>query len=255
VLYAALPLAVALSIGLIRPAGAVSVDSVFIYVFRGHTNNTLDSPPYEVELTACGSGITGVTVTPPIGGSVPLIATTDGCWEQGEPNPSFATAPTGGYEFTFNGSPGDTATVPFAVAEPSGFANVTFPIPNSIVGLEPNFQWDDVSGFATDGIEVYVDGPDRDEEPSADLPITATNWDPWPFPQNPLAPASDYTVNVDIFNLVESSDMTTDGGDPFFYERGFISSNEVAFQTPEPSTSLLIGLGLAALAATRRLQH
>jgi hypothetical protein len=236
---------------------ALEVNYVIMAGFLLHEDNEVIATPnpYDMELGVCGTDITGVTVTLPSGGSVSLTPGWPGCWGS-DPSPTFPSSPSGGtFLFSFSGpSGGDAVSLVFNTPEPTGLAVVTSPAPGATgVPLEPVFEWEAVSGFG-EGIEAFVNQP-TEEIPHEVLPIDATSWNPWDpsDPNDDLLPGVAYKVNVDVFND-DTTTALTDAGDDFTYESFFAYSNEVGFRTiPEPSTALLLGIGLAALALRRRL--
>jgi hypothetical protein len=224
-----------------RRAEALDIHLVQVELLFSHADGLPSTPnPYELELVACGSGLLGVTGTPPAGDPVTLVPDPDdpGCWYSGEDNPVFSTAQVGDYLFSFTGeSANDTASLPFDVTEPGGVAQITSPAHGATdVALEPVFRWTSVDGSGS-GIEAIVVGPPPmfEEFPYAVLSITATSWDPWDpsdpnGPTDGLEPGVDYDFELDVFNELETA-VASSSSDSFTYRRTFIYRNRIHFQT------------------------
>ena len=142
----------------------LDIGFVFTALLFQHTDGVQHTLPYELEMTTCGLGLTGATVTPPDGDPVPLIRESDpgGCFDSGSDSPMFATKQVGVYVWELEGDGGDTASLDFNVAEPTGIAEITSPVHQAIgVSRQPSFTWDSVVGLGSQ-IEVVIVGQPPD---------------------------------------------------------------------------------------------
>jgi hypothetical protein len=213
---------------------------------------------YTQEISVHGSGIDGISVTPPTGG-VAVTMTADpydaNRWSNHN-SASYATLaavladyPVGDYAFTIHYANGtsDSKTLLFDASDPTGFPQITSPTPNAVnvpyASPGPTFTWTQVPDGSGWGFGCDLNQVNGSQVASAHpLPITSVSW----APGVSLQPQTQYEFALSLAQLgTANMTETTNGGNDFQYFGVVLHTSAVDFTTvvPEPATLWLLIVG------------
>ena len=242
-----------------REAAALDIDNIMIFQGTDRINGVVQGYFFEVEVE--GTGILNGRIVQETTGGVPTgreFTLTNGTdWDYDNDFSSWtqmlAIHPDPvHYHFHFNEAlPSyDHVIVSFAIAPPSGFATITYPLHDATgVSLNPNYQWDNVEGYGDvmgmwvvdAGSDIYEDVPVTD--------MTRTDWQPGSLP------GGTYEIEVSVGQMVGGGvlDLQMQSGDGFKYLGVFEEINWNEFSTvPEPATIALLGTAMLVFIGLRR---
>jgi|GEM_PF-2342776 len=216
------------------------IDSIWIDRCKDYVNNAEDS--WFMEVYVEGVDITSGTVTPPGGTPIALEDWGDGEWGIEDEYDTLSNLndefPTGLYAFSFNGGD-DTVTIDYGVAEPTGYAHITYPAHQQKgVPLDPTLEWNSADGFGAHlGMWVIEDpdGLDEDVDHNHISDMTTVSWQP-----DTLEIETEYAFELSVLNFHGGAPQLeqTDGFDDFSYYGVFEYCNWVEFST-DPDISII----------------
>ncbi len=242
-------------------ASALNLENLIIGQMEDHFDGVSGPNPFGLEVLAFGTGISTITFS--VNGVGDNSLTLDGDeWffeDLGYASLAALRVPyaTGNFwAFTFNEGLGDEDTVTINYnpnAMPTGLITGMSPAHGATaVPLNPTLTWDDCSACGADNESLMlIEMPlDQDVDFLRYVATSTTNWSPVA-----LAPGTLHEIEAALNGRDSGSGLTaTVGGDAFFYDGQTERINITSFTTvvPEPSTALLLGMGMVFLSAQRR---
>ena len=219
------------------------ITEIGIDQFKDYQDGSPLAAPYGIEIFVEGTGLGEVTVEDPYGVVHTLVQYGPGEWDFEDYGYADLTAleavyGSGEYIFTFNGG-ADTVTLNYAVAEPAGFADITYPAHNQLdVESNPEYTWNTAAAFG-EALGMWIVqnpegmGSDIYEEWNAD--INQTSWQP-----GPLVLDEDYEFELSVINFHGGApqNAATVGDDDFTYEGAFEYINIIEFHAPATGPAL-----------------
>ena len=213
-------------------AQALDITEISLVQSRQYQAGVEDEHLYDMYVEVSGSGISDVVVTDPYGVNH-QITESQGRFEFSQEFATLAelTAAYGPglYTFTFNGGE-DSIAIPYAVDEPTGFANITYPAPSQqVIDPNPTYTWDSVAGKGDD-ISLSLGRAPYDDRVYDVYPIdinaTARQL-------GPIDPGLVYTLRVSVFNIQGGTPLAlqTDQGDWLSFYGVSECANSVSFRS------------------------
>jgi hypothetical protein len=246
------------------------LQQMVIMTNRDFSNGDTANSTYVQSFILQGNGISGVTVTPPNGGSPFQIPPgTGGGGPSFELDSSFDTLqdlqtayPQGSYTLSLTYSSGGTDSVSllFDAQPPTSFAIPTSPLPlaTGVPYSSPTFSWNPVLSTTGSALGCEITDPTGFYKLAVDAPydIGKMSW----TPSVELLPDTPYNFDLSVYQQgTWGSNQQTVQGNDFTYYGLFGNTDITQFTTgttaPEPgSISLLLagGLSLAAFAWRRQ---
>jgi len=249
--------------GLPREAAALDIDNILIVQGSHRTDGTPDTNGFFFVVEVNGTGILNGRIVQETMGEVPtgrqFTLSNGGDWDYDNsfsswaqmvsihPNPTI-------YHFYFNEGHGDAdqVRVSIAIAPPSGYATITYPLHDATgVATNPTYLWDNVEAYG-DVQGRFVLGSD-DIYSELDNNIAQTSWQP-----GPLDTGKEYGVRIAVGRQTGGSKplvlhMHQDPNDWFTYHGIVAYCNKNDFTTvPEPGTIALFGTAMLILIGLRR---
>lgn len=237
-------------ITIVSSAVEASIDSLFIGTNADQING--QNTRYGFEVWVIGTGLTSVSFTPP--GGPPYYLTPDGpgAWFYfDEGFVSLAALhvkyPNGTYQFAFGGTVPDSDSIPYVGPTPAlpCFAAISAPLHLSTTTATPTLQWNVGCSLQPESCHYQVEEKYSEDPIFGDFFTDCPGANSVPVSPGVLQSGVAYNFWVELTAGDGGTSQLTDGGDPYTYDQGSQSSNEVWF--PEPSRALMFAVGAAVV--------